>query len=57
VVSHKKESKPKECIKPFNLDVNQITGLVNFSEISKDPLAIPFYGQTLPETTSQPAKS
>jgi hypothetical protein len=37
--------KPKSClkntIKPFKIDVNQLTGIKNFTQISSHPLAIP----------------
>jgi hypothetical protein len=33
----------KRAIKPFKMDVNQMTGISNFSEISPDPLKLPDY--------------
>lgn len=43
VTAHR--DKPKSClkntIKPFKLDVNQLTGIKNFTDISQDPYAIP----------------
>ena len=43
VTSHKNEKTTKSCIKPFKIDNNQLTGLKNFTEISKEPLALPSY--------------
>lgn len=40
----------KSSLKPFKIDQNQLTGLRNFTEISKDPLALPAYA--LPETAA-----
>ncbi len=31
VSNHKKQIKPKVCIKSFKLDINQLTGIANFS--------------------------
>ena len=45
VDNHKKEKKVKSAIKPFNLDMNKLTGLSNFTEISKEPLALPAYAK------------
>jgi hypothetical protein len=44
VENHYKPNIAKRTIKPFILDINQLTGLPNFKEISKDPLAIPEHG-------------
>lgn len=46
VTTHKNEEKNKNlksAIKKYNLDNNHITGLKNFTDISKDPLALPAY--------------
>ena len=44
VTTHKNEEKNKNlksAIKKYNIDNNQLTGLKNFTEICKDPLALP----------------
>ena len=33
----------KCTIKPFIIDINKLTGLKNFTEISSNPLALPHY--------------
>ena len=38
----------KSAIKPFKIDQNKLTGLPNFTEISKDPLALPPYARDVP---------
>lgn len=45
VDNHRKtDNKPKKStIKPFTLDNNKLTGIENFTEICKDPLALPDY--------------
>lgn len=46
IETHKDEQKRlsmKSAIKPFKLDLNKLTGLRNFTEISPDPLALPHY--------------
>lgn len=44
VQTHKREKQDLKCaIKAFKLDVNQLTGIQNFTEISPDPLKIPDY--------------
>ena len=43
--THKKEHTLKSVIKPFKIDQNKLTGLQNFTEISKDPLALPSYAK------------
>ena len=51
VTTHKNEEKNKtlkSAIKKYNIDNNQLTGLKNFTEICKDPLALPPYA--LPES-------
>lgn len=42
---HKKlDNKPKKsAIKPFKIDNNKLTGLENFTDISKNPLSLPDY--------------
>ena len=32
-------------MKPFKSDFNKLTGLINFTELSKDPLALPAYAK------------
>ena len=41
VVTHRENEIKKRCIKPFVIDVNHLTGIKNFTQISKNPLAIP----------------
>ena len=41
--THKHAVKTKCAIKPFKIDINKLTGLKNFSELSPDPLALPHY--------------
>ena len=56
VTTHKNDDKNKglkASIKPFKIDQNQLTGLRNFTEISKDPLALPAYA--LPESGASQA--
>jgi len=49
VTTHKVEHKNiKPVIKPFKIDRNHLTGLRNFTDICKDPLALPVYA--LPES-------
>ena len=43
--THKQQRTLKSTIKKFNLDYNKITGLANFNDISKDPLALPPYAK------------
>lgn len=44
VQTHKRETQNlKPGIKAFKLDVNQLTGIQNFTEISPDPLKVPDY--------------
>lgn len=46
ITTHKNEDKNKglkSSIKPFKIDQNQLTGLRNFTDICKDPLALPSY--------------
>lgn len=38
-----RKAKLKCAIKPFQIDVNKITGMSNFTEICSDPLALPSY--------------
>lgn len=38
-----KKSSLKSAIKPFQIDVNKLTGLSNFTQLSPDPLALPPY--------------
>ena len=45
VETHKKEHALKSSIKQFKLDFNKLTGLSNFTEISKEPLALPAYAK------------
>lgn len=45
VENHYKKSALKKTIKHFIIDLNELTGLANFKEISKNPLQIPEYGQ------------
>ena len=51
--THKNPAKQtgiKRAIKPFNIDVNKLTGLKNFTELSPNPLALPPYA--LPPSAS-----
>ena len=42
--AHKKSvDAKKRAIKPFTLDLNALTGIQNFKDISKDPLQLPYY--------------
>lgn len=55
IVCHKKTEKNtrKSSIKPFKIDNNKLTGLENFSEISKNPLSLPdYYGLNLNSNNS-----
>ena len=50
VTTHKNEERNKSlksAIKPYKIDNNQLTGLKNFTDLCKDPLALPSYA--LPE--------
>jgi hypothetical protein len=38
IENHYKASTIKKTIKPFIIDLNELTGLSNFKEISKNPL-------------------
>lgn len=42
----------KKTIKNFKLDINKLTGLRNFNELSSDPLALPSYALPPSSTTS-----
>jgi len=44
IQNHKKGVEVKSTIKPFKIDLNHLTGIPNFAEISKDPLKIPQHG-------------
>ena len=46
VETHKKEHTLKSVIKPFTSDFNKLTGLSNFTKLSKDPLALPTYARS-----------
>lgn len=52
-MNHRREVTLKSTIKPFKIDNNRLTGLKNFTDICKDPLALPSYAQ--PVQTSYPA--
>lgn len=41
--THIKGRPKKSAIKPFKIDNNKLTGLENFVEIAKNPLALPDY--------------
>jgi hypothetical protein len=41
ITVHRKVIEVKSTIKPFKFDINHVTGISNFSEISKDPLKYP----------------
>ena len=41
---HHKEKQLKPAIKKYQMDTNKVTGIANFSQLSKDPLKIPDYG-------------
>ena len=41
VTNHREKKAGKATIKNFNLDLGDLTGLTNFAEISKNPLALP----------------
>ena len=46
IATHKDASKLtglKKTIKNFQIDINKLTGLRNFTELSPDPLALPHY--------------
>lgn len=45
IENHYKNAVVKRTIKPFVIDLNELTGLSNFKEISKNPLQIPEHGQ------------
>ena len=45
VETHKKQVTLKSVMKPFKSDFNKLTGLVNFTDLSKDPLALPAYAK------------
>ena len=51
VETHKKPVQLKRAIKQHDIDVNKLTGLKNFSEISPNPLALPPYA--LPPNSQQ----
>ncbi len=56
VDSHKRECEVKSTIKPYKLDLNQTTGIQNFSEIAKNPLKIPQYALDIEQADRQPQK-
>jgi hypothetical protein len=59
VDSHKlKDRQPKKsAMKPYTIDHNKLTGLDNFTEISKNPLLLPdYYGTTKDSCEMLPAK-
>lgn len=43
VSAHKKQPTLKSAIKTFKIDNNKLTGLKNFNDLAKDPLALPPY--------------
>lgn len=45
IQNHYKNSVLKKSIKPFVIDINELTGLSNFKDISKNPLQIPEHGK------------
>ena len=49
VLTHYHKKQLKSCIKPFTLPVAELTGLENFDQLSKDPLAIPTHGLEISE--------
>ena len=51
VITHKNPHSKKSAIKRFNLDVNQLTGIPNFTQLSKDPLKIPKYALEISNQT------
>ena len=62
IITHKNEEKNKSlksAIKPYKIDNNQLTGLKNFTDLSKDPLALPSYAlpdNVLTHSTTQSQK-
>ena len=60
VTTHKNEEKNKglkSTIKPFKIDQNQLTGLRNFTDLCKDPLALPSYALPDNAVTSSTTQS
>ena len=45
VEAHKQDKKLKSAIKTHQIDYNKLTGLANFTQLSKDPLALPAYAK------------
>ena len=54
VDNHKKPNEKKSAIKNFRLDLNSITGIPNFTDLSKDPLKIPQHGLEIDKSASEP---
>ena len=50
VQAHKKPAELKAAIKPFTLNINQLTGIQNFTQLSRDPLKLPDYALELTGT-------
>lgn len=53
IETHKKQATQKSTIKNFKLDLNHLTGIPNFAEISKEPLKIPQYALDIAAAASQ----
>lgn len=54
IVTHHKPRKLKPAIKQFSLDINALTGIHNFTQISPDPLKLPPYALELTNSTCPP---
>lgn len=57
IMNHKQEKTDlKPSLKPFKIDNNKLTGLKNFTQICKDPLALPHYALPVGEDAANRGK-
>lgn len=54
VETHYRQNDKKSAIKIFKLDLNSITGIPNFNDLSKDPFKIPQHGLEIDRHASEP---